>query len=56
MSRSSAVVLTAAGRSALPLRVVGEETDWTRLTPEALRRWRERLVALPPEERGEIVN
>ncbi|MCS6558708.1 NAD(+)--rifampin ADP-ribosyltransferase [Curtobacterium flaccumfaciens] len=27
-----------------------------RLTPEALRQWRERLVALPPEERGEIVN
>ncbi|PYY63414.1 MULTISPECIES: rifampin ADP-ribosyl transferase [unclassified Curtobacterium] len=48
--------MAAAGRSALPLRVVGEETQWTRLTPEALRRWRERLVALPPEERGEIVD
>lgn len=47
---------TRSYRSALPLRVVGEETGWTRLTPEALRQWRERLVALPPEERGEIVN
>ncbi|WP_182066037.1 NAD(+)--rifampin ADP-ribosyltransferase [Curtobacterium sp. ME12] len=47
---------TRSYRSAFPLRVVGEETEWTRLTPEALRQWRERLVALPPEERGEIVN
>jgi len=47
---------TRSYRSAFPLRVVGEETGWTRLTPEALRQWRERLVALPPEERGEIVN
>ena len=47
---------TRSYRSALPLRVVGEETGWTRLTPGALRLWRERLVALPPEERGEIVN
>jgi rifampin ADP-ribosylating transferase len=36
--------------------VVAEVTDWTRLTPEALRLWRERLISLPPEERGEILN
>jgi len=35
---------------------VGEVTDWTRLTPEALEAWRERLAALRADERGEIIN
>jgi rifampin ADP-ribosylating transferase len=36
--------------------VVGEVTDWTRLTPEALQSWRDRLAALLADERGEIIN
>lgn len=47
---------TRSYRSSAPLRIVDEVTGWTRLTPEALRLWRERLVAIPPHERGEILN
>ena len=47
---------TRSYRSTAPLRVVGEVTDWTRLTPEALEGWRERLAALRADERGEIIN
>jgi Rifampin ADP-ribosyl transferase len=47
---------TRSYRSSAPLRVVGEITDWTRLTPEALQAWRERLAALAAAERGEIIN
>jgi rifampin ADP-ribosylating transferase len=47
---------TRSYRSTGPLRVVGEIADWTRLTPEALTAWRERLAALRADERGEIIN
>jgi rifampin ADP-ribosylating transferase len=47
---------TRSYRSSAPLRVVGEITDWTRLTPEALQAWRERLAAIHADERGEIIN
>ncbi|ALJ13217.1 NAD(+)--rifampin ADP-ribosyltransferase [Sphingopyxis macrogoltabida] len=47
---------TRSYRSSAPLRIVGEITDWPRLTPEALQMWRERLIALPSDERGEIIN
>lgn len=47
---------TRSYRTSEPLRIVREIDDWTRLTPEALQTWRERLVALPPHERGEILN
>jgi hypothetical protein len=47
---------TRSYRTTAPLKVIGEVTDWTRLTPEALRLWRERLTALPPNQRGEIIN
>ena len=47
---------TRSYRSSEPLRIVGEVTDWTRLTPEALQAWRDRLAAIPPNERGAIVN
>lgn len=47
---------TRSYRSKDPLRVVGEVADWTRLTPEALQAWRERLAALRADERGEIIN
>ena len=43
---------TRSYRSTAPLRIVGEVHDWTRLAPEALRTWRERIAAL----HGEIIN
>jgi rifampin ADP-ribosylating transferase len=47
---------TRSYRSSAPLRVLGEVTDWTRLEPQALRAWKERLSALLADERGEIIN
>ena len=47
---------TRSYRSSAPLRVIREITDWTRLTPEALQMWRERLIAVPSDKRGEIIN
>ena len=38
------------------LRIVDEVTQWTRLTPEALQLWRDRLISVPPHQRGEIIN
>ncbi|WP_439591434.1 NAD(+)--rifampin ADP-ribosyltransferase [Microbacterium sp.] len=47
---------TRSYRSAEPIRIVREVADWTRLTPDELRSWRERLAALRADERGEIIN
>ncbi|MGO4453661.1 NAD(+)--rifampin ADP-ribosyltransferase [Arthrobacter sp. RAF14] len=47
---------TRSYRSTEPLRIVGEVTDWTRLTPEALQAWRDRLAAIREDERAEIIN
>ncbi|MGY1745645.1 NAD(+)--rifampin ADP-ribosyltransferase [Blastococcus sp. SYSU D00695] len=47
---------TRSYRSTAPLRIVGEVPDWTRLTPEALQAWRDRLAAILTVERGEIIN
>lgn len=47
---------TRSYRSGEPLRVVAEITEWTRLTPEQLQEWRERLSALLADEKAEIIN
>ncbi|MFJ9681699.1 NAD(+)--rifampin ADP-ribosyltransferase [Streptomyces sp. NPDC101194] len=47
---------TRSYRSREPLRIVGEVTDWTRQTPEALQIWRDRLAATRLDERAEIIN
>ncbi len=47
---------TRSYRTAAPLRIVREITEWTRLTPEQLQAWRERLSALLSSERAEIIN
>jgi rifampin ADP-ribosylating transferase len=47
---------TRSYRSRAPLRVLQEETEWTRLTPEALQAWVERIEVLLSSERGEIIN
>ncbi|AZS37501.1 hypothetical protein CVS47_02138 [Microbacterium lemovicicum] len=46
---------TRSFRSAAPLRIVVERDDWTRLSPEDLQLWRERLVKLAGSD-AEIVN
>lgn len=47
---------TRSFRSADPVRIVAEVTDWTRLTPEALQTWRGRLTVLTGDGGGEIIN
>ena len=47
---------TRSYRSTEPLRIVGEATDWTRLTPAALQAWRDRLAAIRADDHGEIIN
>jgi rifampin ADP-ribosylating transferase len=47
---------TRSYRSRAPLRIVGECTDWTRLTPEQLADWREKLAALHANPKAEIIN
>lgn len=47
---------TRSYRTSAPLRVVDEVMEWTRLTPEALQAWRERLAALLSLDGSEILN
>lgn len=47
---------TRSYRSEAPLRVVREVTDRTRLTPEALQMWRDRLASIRADELGQIIN
>lgn len=47
---------TRSYRSSEPLRVIEEIDDWTRLTPEALQEWRDRLAAMRADGRDEIIN
>lgn len=39
-------------RSSSPLKIIGEVTDWDKITPEELQKWRERLAV----NKGEIIN
>ncbi len=43
---------TRSYRSAQPLRIIGEVTDWERQTPEQIQQWREKLA----NNKGEIIN
>ncbi|MGE2719150.1 NAD(+)--rifampin ADP-ribosyltransferase [Mycolicibacterium celeriflavum] len=47
---------TRSYRSREPLRVIAEVDDWTRLPPDELQAWRERLAKIRENERGEIIN
>ena len=47
---------TRSYRTSAPLRILGEIPEWTRLTPEQLQLWRERLSVLLSKEGGEIIN
>lgn len=43
---------TRSYRTDAPLKIVGELKEWTRITPEQLRQWRERLA----KSKGDIIN
>jgi len=43
---------TRSYRSTEPLRIIGEVTEWKRLTPEELQHWRTRLANI----KGDIIN
>lgn len=43
---------TRSYRSQQPLKITGEITEWVRLTPEELQKWRDRLANV----KGEIIN
>lgn len=43
---------TRSYRTKAPLKIVGEVTDWVRLTPEELQKWHERLANI----KGDIIN
>jgi rifampin ADP-ribosylating transferase len=43
---------TRSYRSAAPLKIVGEVTDWVKQTPEQIQQWREKLA----NSKGEIIN
>jgi len=43
---------TRSYRTAAPLKIVGEVTDWARLTEEEIRKWREKLA----NNKGQIIN
>ncbi|OJV52227.1 MAG: ribosomal subunit interface protein [Bacteroidetes bacterium 43-16] len=43
---------TRSYRSQAPLKIIGEVSDWERITPEALQQWRERLA----NNKGAIIN
>ncbi|MDR2147489.1 MAG: NAD(+)--rifampin ADP-ribosyltransferase [Tannerella sp.] len=47
---------TRSYRSQKPLKIVGELTDWVRLTPKELQTWREKLANINANPRGEIIN
>jgi hypothetical protein len=47
---------TRSYRTSDPLRILGEITEWTQLTPEQVQMWRERLSLLLSNEGGEIIN
>lgn len=43
---------TRSYRSRAPLKIVGEVTDWAKLPPEEVQKWRENIANL----KGEILN
>lgn len=43
---------TRSYRSQAPLKIVGEVTEWVKQTPDALKKWREKLA----NSKGEIIN
>ncbi|WP_294675082.1 NAD(+)--rifampin ADP-ribosyltransferase [uncultured Fluviicola sp.] len=47
---------TRSYRSQHPLKIVGELTDWVRLSPEELQQWRDRIAKINADPNAEIIN
>lgn len=47
---------TRSYRSMAPLKIVGELTDWVRLTPEELQVWHEKLAKIRSNPDAKIIN
>jgi len=47
---------TRSYRSQAPLKIIGEVTDWVRLTPEELQQWQERIANLKADSSAKIIN
>lgn len=47
---------TRSYRSTAPLKIIGEVTDWVRLTDEQLQVWKENLAKLKADPKAEIIN
>jgi hypothetical protein len=47
---------TRSYRSQAPLKIVGEVTDWIRLTPEERQQWQERLSKINADPNAKIIN
>ena len=47
---------TRSYRSKEPLKIIGEITDWVRLTDEQLKKWQENLAKLKANPNTEIIN
>ncbi len=47
---------TRSYRSKDPLKIIGEVTEWIRLTDEELEQWREKLAKLRANPNAEIIN
>lgn len=47
---------TRSYRSQHPLKIVGELTDWVRLTPDELQRWRDNIAKINADPNAEIIN
>ncbi|WP_448700405.1 NAD(+)--rifampin ADP-ribosyltransferase [Mucilaginibacter sp. AW1-3] len=47
---------TRSYRSKAPLKIIGEVTDWVRLTPEELQTWREKLAKIRLDPEAKIIN
>jgi len=47
---------TRSYRSSAPLKIIGEVTDWVRLAPEELQKWRERIANIKADSKAEIIN
>ena len=47
---------TRSYRSRKPLKIIGEVTEWVRLTDEQLKMWKENLAKLKADPNAEIIN
>lgn len=47
---------TRSYRSQAPLKIIGEVTDWVRLIPEEIQKWREKLANIKADSSAEIIN